>query len=116
MVAMLPETRRATGKREQGYEVRWRVLKERVEGTLAHVDEQSDEGSARVASLVLTSLDRHAVTSIHMPVLVLRYSLPQLVWLGGRGKGIKGGGARGGWSVAGQPSPECRGTESRVEQ
>ncbi len=44
------------------YEVRWRVLRERVEETLARAEQlHSDEEFARLAALGLALLDRHKV-------------------------------------------------------
>ncbi len=44
------------------YEVRWRVLRERVGGTLARIEQaHSDEECFRLAALALALLDRHKV-------------------------------------------------------
>ena len=44
------------------YEVRWRVLRERLGGTLARVEqEHGDEECFRLAALALALLDRHKV-------------------------------------------------------
>lgn len=43
------------------YQVRHRVLRERVDGVLARAEERQDEECFRLTLLVLTLLDRHAV-------------------------------------------------------
>ncbi|MPZ65806.1 MAG: hypothetical protein GEU83_09935 [Pseudonocardiaceae bacterium] len=45
------------------YQVRWRVLRQQLEGTLARAQQCHDDDLARLATLGLALLERHAVNA-----------------------------------------------------